>query len=62
MILALLSHGYLPYSVASDENLLETSHGLGTDGVPARRAIAASSARDGGESKEVGTLTRSTVV
>ena len=25
-----MSHGYLPYSVASDENLFETSHGLGT--------------------------------
>ena len=44
--LALLSHGYLPYSVASDSKLLETSRGLGTV-VPPRRAIAASSAREG---------------
>ena len=35
---ALLRHFYLPYSVASDEKLLETSHGLGAwDGCgPAR--------------------------
>ena len=42
-VLALLSHGYLPYSVASDAKLLETSRGLGTSGagaVPARPAIA----------------------
>jgi hypothetical protein len=44
--LALLSHGYLPYSVASDSKLLETSRGLGTV-VPLRRAIAVSSAREG---------------
>ena len=31
-VLALLSHGYLPYSVASDSKLLETSRGLGTGG------------------------------
>ena len=54
-VLALLSHGYLPYSVASDETLLEMSRGLGTGGA-ARRAIAASSARRGGESKERGPL------
>ena len=45
-VLALLSHDYLPYSVASDENLLETSHGLGTGGA-VRRAIVASRAREG---------------
>ena len=42
-VLALLSHGYLSYTVASDAKLLETSRGLGTGG--AGRAIAASSAR-----------------
>ena len=50
-VLALLSHGYLPYSGASDSKQLETSCGLGTV-VPPRRAIAASSARGGGESME----------
>ena len=45
-VLALLSHGYLSYSVASDARLMETSRGLGTGG-SARRAIAASSAREG---------------
>ena len=45
-VLALLSHGYLSYTVASDAKLLETSRGLGTGGA-ARRAIAASSAREG---------------
>ena len=40
-VLALLSHGYLAYSVASDEKLLETSHGLlATGGPAARRATA----------------------
>ena len=38
IVLALLSHGYLPYSVASDSKLLETSRGLGSGG-PARRAM-----------------------
>ena len=50
-VLALLSHGYLPYSVASDEKLIETSHGLGTGGAGARRASCQQRAR-GGESKE----------
>ena len=36
-VLALLSHGYLPYSVESDEKLMETSHGLGTGGAGASR-------------------------
>ena len=36
-VLALLSHGYLEYSVASDEKLLETSRGLGTGGPAASR-------------------------
>ena len=49
--LALLSHGYLAYSVASDENLLETSHGLGTGGAGASRHRCQQRAR-GGESKE----------
>ena len=38
-VMALLRHVHLPYSVAFDTKLLETSHGLGTGG-PARRAIA----------------------
>ena len=38
-VLALLVH--LPYSVASDEKLLETSHGLGTGGPAASRHRAA---------------------
>ena len=33
--MALLSHVYLPCSLESDENLLETSHGLGTAGAGA---------------------------
>ena len=52
--LALLSHGYLPYSVASDSKQLETSRGLGTV-VPPRRAIAGQQRARGGESKERGT-------
>ena len=36
-VLALLRHIHLPYSVASDEKLLETSHGLGTGGPAASR-------------------------
>ena len=36
-VLALLSHGYLPYSVASDSKLLETSRGLGSGGPAASR-------------------------
>ena len=47
IVLALLSHGYLPYSVASDSKLLETSRGLGSGGPAASRAIAASRARVG---------------
>ena len=46
-----MMHGYLPYSVASDENLLETSHGLGTGGAGASRHRCQQRAR-GGESKE----------
>ena len=45
-VLALLRYTHLPYSVASDSKLLETSRGLGTGG-PARHAIAVSSAREG---------------
>ena len=51
-VVALLSHGYLPHSVASDSKLLETSRGLGT-AVPARRAIAASSAPEGEKVRNV---------
>ena len=39
--MALLRHVHLPYSVASDEKLLETSHGLGTGGPAASRHRAA---------------------
>ena len=49
--LALLSHGYLPYSVASDSKLLKTSRGLGTGGPAARRDRGQQRAR-GGESME----------
>jgi len=52
-VLALLSHGYLPYSGASDSKQLETSCGLGTV-VPPRRAIAASSAPEGEKVRNVG--------
>ena len=50
-VLALLSHGYLRYSVASDAKLLETSRGLGTGGAGASRHRGQQRAR-GGESKE----------
>ena len=50
-VLALLSHGYLPYSVASDSKLLETSRGLGTGGPAASRHRGQQRAR-GGESKK----------
>ena len=50
-VLALLSHGYLAYSVASDEKLLETSRGLGTGGPAASRHRCQQRARRG-ESKE----------
>jgi hypothetical protein len=36
-MLALLSHGYLPCSLESDEKLLEMSRGLGTGGAGASR-------------------------
>ena len=39
--MALLRHVHLPYSVASDEKLLETSHCLGTGGPAASRHRAA---------------------
>ena len=54
-VVALLSHGYLPYSVASDSKLLETSRGLGTGGPAASRHRGQQRAR-GGESKERGGL------
>ena len=56
-VLALLSHVYLPYSVASDEQLLETSRGLGTGGPAASRHRYQQRAR-GGESKERARLDR----
>ena len=56
-VLALLSHGYLAYSVASDEKLLETSRGLGTGGPAASRHRCQQRAR-GGESKERSALDR----
>ena len=49
-VLALLSHGYLPYSVAFDEKLLETSRGLGTGGPAASRHRGQERAR--GEKKQ----------
>jgi hypothetical protein len=51
IVVALLSHSYLPYSVASDSKLLETSRGLGTGGPAASRHRGQQRAR-GGESKE----------
>ena len=54
-VLALLSHGYLPHSVASDSKLLGTSRGLGTGGPAASRHRGQQRAR-GGESKERGGL------
>ena len=42
----------MPYRVASDSKQLETSRGLGTV-VPPRRAIAASSAREGEKVRNV---------
>ena len=46
-VLALWSHGYLVYSVASDEKLLETSRGLGTGGPAASRHRCQQRAREG---------------
>ena len=56
-VLALLSHGYLSYTVASDAKLLETSRGLGTGGAGASRHRGQQRAR-GGDSKERGGLDR----
>ena len=50
--MALLRHVHLPYSVASDEKLLETSQCLGT-GVPRRRAIAIGQGRNIGVPRAV---------
>ena len=55
-VLALLSHGYLPCSLESDEKLLEMSRGLGTGGPAASRHRCQQRAR-GGESKERGVWT-----
>ena len=55
-VLALLSHGYLPYSVASDSKQLETSRGLGTV-VPPRWSRAARSAREGEKVRNVAAWT-----
>ena len=52
-VLALLMHIHLPYSVASDEKLLETSHGLGTGG-PAASHYRAAGRSDRG--RKYGTL------
>ena len=52
-VLALLRYTHLPYSVASDSKLLETSRGLGTGGPAAGRPIAASSAREGEKVRNV---------
>ena len=58
--MALLSHGCLSYSVASDERLLETSRGLGTGGAGASRHPHRGQQRSrGGESKERAVVERS---
>ena len=51
-VLALLRYTHLPYSVASDAKLLETSRGLGTGGPAAPRHRGQQRAR-GGESRNV---------
>ena len=51
IVLALLRYTHLPYSVASDSKLLETSRGLGTGGPAASRHRGQQRAR-GGEIKE----------
>ena len=56
-VLALLRHVHLPYSVASDEKLLETSHGLGTGG-PASHYRAGSGWPIGQGEEKYGTLGR----
>ena len=56
-VLALLRHIHLPYSVASDEKLLETSHGLGTGG-PASHYRAGSGWPIGQGEEKYGTLGR----
>ena len=48
-MLALLSHGYLPCSLESDEKLLEMSRGLGTGCAGASRHRRCQTARDEGE-------------
>ena len=53
--MALLSNGYLPCSLKSDEKLLEMSRGLGTGGASESRHRCQQRAR-GGESKERGVL------
>ena len=52
-VLALLSHGYLPYSVASGSKLLETSRGLGTGGPAAPRHRGQGSAPEGEKVRNV---------
>ena len=52
-MLALLSHGYLPCSLESDEKVLDMSRGLGTGGPAASRHRCQQRAT-GGESKEHG--------
>ena len=59
-VLALLRHTHLPYSVASDSKLLETSRSLGTSGPPGSRHRGQQRAR-GGESKERATVDRVSV-
>ena len=51
-VLALLRLVHLPYSVASDEKLLETSHGLGTGGPAASHHRAAGRSDRGRKSME----------
>ena len=54
-VLALLRYTHLPYSVASDSKLLETSRGLGTGGPAASRHRGQQRAR-GGKVRNVGSV------
>jgi hypothetical protein len=58
-VLALFSHGCLPYSVVSDSKLLETSRGLGTGGPAARANPSRPAARERG--RKYGTPARFSV-
>ena len=55
----ILSHGYLPYIVASDSKLLETSRGLGTGGPAASRHRAPAQRARGGKVRNAANCLRS---